>query len=266
LNYFIHDIDPIIFSIGPINIAWYGLSFILSFIIGYLLIQKNYQKVGVTIPREHYESFIFSLLLGTILGGRFGYMIFYNLSEFLHNPLLLFRVWEGGMSFHGGLIGVVTAGLWFCRKYKYKFYTLSDPAMPLVAIGVGLVRVANFINGELYGRETDLPWAVIFARTDYLAVPRHPSQLYEALLEGFLMAIILQIVLFRAKTKGLVFWLFIGIYGVVRYLVEYIRVPDDLPMYENGMLLGYFSMGQLLSLIMFATAAVFIARLYIKSA
>jgi phosphatidylglycerol:prolipoprotein diacylglycerol transferase len=265
MNYFIHDIDPIIFSIGPVRIAWYGLSYIISFVIGFFFIRKNYEKTGVKIPAEHYENFIFCLLLGTIIGGRLGYVIFYDLVEYLQNPLRIFFVWEGGMSFHGGLIGVIVAALIFCVKYKYNFYTLADPAMPLVAIGVGLVRIANFINSELVGRATELPWAVIFVRAEEFAVPRHPSQLYEALLEGFLMAIVLQIVLFRTKVKGLVFWLFIGIYGVVRYLVEYIREPDVLPMYENGMLFGYFSMGQILSLVMLATAAFFISRLYKKA-
>jgi phosphatidylglycerol:prolipoprotein diacylglycerol transferase len=260
MNFFVHDINPIILKVGPINIAWYGLCYLVSFLLGYIFVRKNFAKKGTTIPAEHYDSFIFYIIFGVIIGGRIGYIIFYQLSYYLQNPLHVFYVWQGGMSFHGGLLGVIIAGLIFCKRYKYKFYTLADPAMPLVAIGVGLVRVGNFINGELYGSQTNIPWAVIFQNTDPLAVPRHPSQLYEALLEGFLMAILLQFLLTRTKVKGLIFWLFIGIYGLVRYLVEYIRVPDDIDLYRHGMLFGYFSMGQLLSLIMLIVATIFIIK------
>ena len=254
----VHDINPIIFSIGPISVAWYGLCYVISFIIGYFFVRKNLKKKNVVISNDHYESFIFCIILGVIIGGRFGYVLFYQLSYYLQNPLHIFYVWNGGMSFHGGMIGVIISALIFCKKNKYDFYTLADPSMPLVAIGIGIVRMANFINGELYGKYTTLPWAVIFKRTDPLMLPRHPSQIYEAILEGFLMAILLQFILFKTNLKGMIFWLFIGLYGVVRFLIEFIRIPDDLPIYKNGMIFGFFSMGQFFSLLMILTAGVFL--------
>jgi len=281
VNYFVHNIDPIIFSIGSFPFAWYGFSYVISCVIGYIIAKKNFARKAVKISEVHFDTFMFCIVLGVSFGGRLGYVLFYQFTYYLQNPIEIFYTRQGGMSFHGGMLGVIIASLLFCKKYKYNFYTLADPTMPAVAVGVGLVRVANFVNGELYGRATTLPWAVIF-RTDnmyplpknltpalivrlqqygILTPPSHPSQLYESLLEGFLMAIFLQIMLTRTKINGLLFWLFITIYGVVRYLIEYIRLPDDIPMYDNGMLLGYFSMGQLLSLCMAITGAIFITIL-----
>ena len=254
MNPFYHNIDPIIVQFGPFRIAWYGLMYIISFALGYLLIWKNYGKKGVEISAAHYESLFYRIILGVFIGARLGYVCFYDPSYYLSNPLRIFFLWEGGLSFHGGLIGVITASLLFCKKNKYNFYTIADPAMPLVALSLGFGRIGNFINGELYGSVTNVPWAVVFTNVDQL--PRHPSQLYESLLEGFLMAAFLQFMLFKTKIKGMIFWLFIGCYGVVRYLIEYIRLPDDISIYKNGMILGYFSMGQLLSLGMIIAAIV----------
>jgi len=253
-DFFIHDIDPVLFRIGPLKIAWYGISYAISFLIGLLLVKKNLAKKGIQLPAEHYGDFLFAIIFGVMIGGRLGYVFFYRLTDYMQNPWHIFAVWEGGMSFHGGMLGVIIAALIFCKKYKYNFYTLADPTMPLVAIGVGIVRMANFINGELYGSITNVPWAVIFFRTDPLRLPRHPSQIYESFLEGFLMAILLQFLLFKIKLKGIIFWLFIGIYGIVRFLIEFIRLPDDISLYANGMLFGCFSMGQVLSLLMIAVA------------
>jgi len=262
MNYFVHDIDPVFLTIGPLRFAWYGLSYLVSFVLGFWLVKKNLARQGVKMSEEHYFDYIFYIVLGVMIGGRLGYVFFYRFSEYLMHPLSVFYVWEGGMSFHGGMLGVICSVLLYCKRKKYNFYTLADPTMPLVAIGVGLVRVANFINGELYGSPTTLPWAVIFIRDDPYRLPRHPSQLYEALLEGFLMAGLLQFLLSRNKIKGMLFWLFIFIYGVVRYCIEFIRLPDDIPLYDNGPLLGHFSMGQLLSLGMVVVASVFIFRIW----
>ena len=247
---FIHRIDPILLSFGPFRVAWYGIMYLISFTLGYLLLKRNYYKKGVDITLAHYDSFFYSIVFGVFIGARLGFVLFYHPEYYLANPLEIIYIWQGGLSFHGGLIGVIIASLLFCRKYKYNFYTLADPAMPLVALSIGFVRIGNFINGELYGSVTNLPWAVVFANTDPLLLPRHPSQIYESLLEGFLMSIFLQIMLFKTKISGMIFWLFIGCYGVVRFLVEFIRLPDDLIYYENGMILGFFSLGQLLSLFM----------------
>ena len=262
MNYFVHNLNPIIFTIGPVSVGWYGLFYVISFIIGYFLVKKNFAKKNIILPAEDYENLIFNIILGVMIGGRLGYVFFYYLSYYIQNPLAVFYVWEGGMSFHGGALGVIIAVLLFCKKHKYNFYKLADPAMPLVAIGLGLGRLGNFINGELYGKVTDVPWAVIFANTDPQMLPRHPSQLYEAFLEGFFMAAVLQYALFKSKINGLIFWLFIGLYGVFRFLIEFIRIPDDLPLYENGLLLNIFSMGQLLSLIMALTSLVFIVIIF----
>jgi len=260
MTYFVHNIDPVIFTIGPLRIAWYGLSYLISFFLGFWLVKKNLTRQKVSMSDEHYYDFIFYIILGVMIGGRLGYIFFYRFGDYLRNPLSVFYVWEGGMSFHGGMLGTICSVLLYCKRYKYDFYTIVDPAMPLVAIGVGLVRIANFINGELYGSPTTLPWAVIFIRDDVYRLPRHPSQLYEALLEGFLMAILLQYLLSKNKIKGMIFWLFILIYGVVRYLIEFIRLPDDIPIYKNGLLYGSLpvSMGQLLSLGMVLVAGVMI--------
>ena len=266
MNPFIHTIDPVIFRFGALSLNFYNLSYLISFAIGFWGVQKNLVKKDIQMSVEHYTDFIFHIMLGTLLGGRLGYVFIYRFAEFLSDPLTLIRVWEGGMSFHGGAIGVILATIYFCRKSGYNFYAVSDPAMPLVAIGVGLVRVANFLNGELYGSATNLPWAVVFARTDPQMLPRHPSQLYEALCEGFLMAIFLQFMLLKTKVKGLIFWLFIGIYGVVRFFVEFIRIRDNIDLYEEGHLLheSMLSMGQILSLVMICVAVTFIYRLYTK--
>jgi phosphatidylglycerol:prolipoprotein diacylglycerol transferase len=236
--------------------------FIISFIIGLIFVKKNMARKDVVINRDQYESFIFYVMLGVMIGGRLGYVLFYGLRYYIANPQLIFAVWQGGMSFHGGALGCIIAGAIFCKIHKYNFYKLADPTMPFVALGLGFGRIGNFINGELYGRATDVPWAVIFPHVDML--PRHPSQLYQALLEGFLMAIILQIILVRTKLKGLVFWLFIGLYGMARFFVEYIRIPDDISLYEDGLLFDAFTMGQVLSIVMLIASAVGLLFVFMK--
>jgi phosphatidylglycerol:prolipoprotein diacylglycerol transferase len=213
------------------------------------------KRKQVKITQENYDTFILNLMLGVIIGGRLGYVIFYNLSHYISNPVDIIAVWKGGMSFHGGAIGCIIAGLLFAKKYKYNFYSLGDPAMPLVDIGIGLVRVANFINGELYGKITTVPWGVIFPYTDGA---RHPSQLYQAFVEGFFMAVVLHILLFRTKVDGVVFWCFIGLYGLGRFFIEYLRELDDLPIYTDGMLFSRLpiSMGQMFSIIMITSAII----------
>ena len=178
-------INPEILRIGHFSIRWYGLLYIVSFIITYLFLKKKYQERDVNLSPEDYENVIFYIMLGVILGGRIGYILFYNLPFYFRNPLEIFAVWHGGMSFHGGALGVMIAGLIFSKKVKIGFYRLADPVMPFVAIGLGLGRIGNFINGELYGRVTSLPWGMIFPNSDGL--PRHPSQLYEFFLEGLLV-------------------------------------------------------------------------------
>jgi phosphatidylglycerol:prolipoprotein diacylglycerol transferase len=189
------------------------------------------------------------MALGVILGGRTGYILFYNLSYYMDNPLRVFAVWEGGMSFHGGFIGAVLAGLFFVRKMKAGFFRMADIVAPAIPIGLFLGRVGNFINGELYGRVTDLPWGMVFPGGGPL--PRHPSQLYEAVLEGPLTYLILRLVGRKERGDGAVFWSFIALYGLFRFFVEFFREPDQ----QIGFILGPFSMGQMLSFPMFLLGA-----------
>lgn len=254
------DINPVLAQIGSMQIRWYGLLYVISFLIGYFFLRYNLRMKKIEISGEDYDSFIFYMMLGVIIGGRLGYVLFYDLLEYMRHPLHIFAVWEGGMSFHGGAVGVIIAGVLFCRSQKISFYRLADPTMPLVAIGLGLGRIGNFINGELYGRITTVPWGMVFPGTD--GTPRHPSQLYEAFLEGFIMALVLQFILKKTRKEGLVFWGFILLYGCIRFMLEFVREPDALPIYDHGMLFGFMSIGQILSSIMIICSIIGIGFLY----
>ncbi len=244
-------------------IRWYGFFYVLSFILAYIFYRHLLKAKGLKISREQYEGIIFAVMLGVVLGGRLGYVLFYNLGEYLREPLKIFFVWEGGMSFHGGALGVIIACGLYLRKQKLSFYPLADAAMPLVAIGLGLGRLGNFINQELWGRTTTLPWGMVFegAGPD----PRHPTQLYELFLEGIVLFIVSYLIIKRCKKDGVGFWAFIGLYGVFRFLVEFVRVPDDLPVYDKyGYLFGFMTIGQILSSLMVLAAAVGIWLIYRK--
>jgi phosphatidylglycerol---prolipoprotein diacylglyceryl transferase len=252
-------------DLGVVHLHYYALAYVTSFIIGMIFYRRNLQHRGIDMDKALYENLTFYIMLGVILGGRFGYVLFYNLGYYLAHPAEIiwpFRdghfVGISGMSFHGGALGVILLGWYFCRRYKWRFYQLADPAMPFVAVGLGLGRLGNFINGELFGRPTTLPWGMIFPADD-LGVPRHPSQLYEALLEGFLMFAFLQFLLHRTKREGTVFYTFIVCYGTVRFLLEFVREPDP----QLGFILSIFTMGQILSsamILLGALGLVFVLR------
>jgi phosphatidylglycerol---prolipoprotein diacylglyceryl transferase len=247
-----HNINPDLVKFHlfgmPLQIRWYGMFYVISFVLAYILYKYNLKLKKITLPREQYEGLIFSIMLGVIIGGRLGYVIFYNLAYYLGHPLEIFAVWSGGMSFHGGALGVILAGAYFLRKNKLNFWQLSDPAMPLVAIGLGLGRLGNFINGELFGRVSNVPWAMIFPEGG--SQPRHPTQLYEMFLEGIVLAIISQIVYLRTKIAGLGFWSFLGCYGIFRIFIEFFRQPDEIALYRHGLFLGFITVGMLLSFLM----------------
>lgn len=247
----------------PMQIRWYGLFYVLSFIIGYIFYRQNLKYKNIVLPKEQYEGLIFALMLGVIIGGRLGYVLFYNLIYYLHHPLEIFAVWSGGMSFHGGALGVIIAGAIFLKKNKLNFWKMADPMMPLVAIGLGLGRLGNFINGELYGRVTNVPWAMIFPESD--GQPRHPTQLYEFFLEGVVLAIISQYVYRKSKIAGMGFWAFIGSYGIFRIFIEFFRQPDEIELYKHGLFLGFITVGMLLSFLMVVAAAAGICYLYKKN-
>jgi phosphatidylglycerol---prolipoprotein diacylglyceryl transferase len=223
--------------------------YVFGFVGGYFLVRWLAKKKKVDLPKDVLQELISYLVIGVIAGGRLGYVLFYNLPFYLANPLEIFAVWRGGMSFHGGLIGASLMGWWFTKKHGLSFYRLADLCVVAVPIGLGLGRMGNFINGELYGRPTNVPWAVVFPQGG--PVPRHPSQLYEAFLEGVVLFVVLLWLSERVQPEGVLLWTFIGGYGVARFLVEFFREPDP----QLGFVLGPFSMGQILSLAMILIAA-----------
>ena len=254
-------LDPVIFKIGPVSLRWYGLMYLLGFLSSFFLVRLQIgQECGPDRgcrQREYavLDGLLASLIIGVIAGGRLGYVLFYNLDYFLQHPLEIPATWHGGMSFHGGAAGALAAGLIYCRVKKEDFLKWADRIIVTVPIGLGLGRIGNFINGELYGRPADpdaVPWAMIFP--DGGLVPRHPSQLYEALLEGLVLFLILWPLRRRPWPAGCKTALFFLLYGMVRFLVEFFREPDP----QVGYLaFGWLTMGQLLSLLLAAAAAGF---------
>ena len=237
--------DPAAIRIGSFAIHWYGLMYLMAFaqflLLGRLRIRSlQYQSLGWTY--KDLEDLLFAGVLGVVLGGRLGYTLFYQPGFYLAHPLNILKLWEGGMSFHGGLLGVILAMLWFAHRHKTSFFVVSDLVAPLVPFGLAFGRLGNFINGELWGRPTDLPWAMIFPQVDSL--PRHPSQIYQFLGEGILLGIILWIFSSKPRPLGQVSGLFLLGYGVCRFLAEFAREPDAF----LGLLGLGLSMGQWLSL------------------
>ncbi len=219
------QIDPVLIKLGPISLHWYGMMYLFGFVFAYWLGTRRAKQSNGLWTVEQVDQLLFNCFAGIILGGRIGDVFFYNLDYFLTDPLYLFRIWEGGMSFHGGLIGVIVAMIWTSRRQQRNFWQTADFFAPLIPFGLGMGRIGNFINAELWGRVTDVPWAMVFP-TDPLRLPRHPSQLYEALLEGLVLFIILNLFIKKARPMGSVSGLFLIGYGVFRFLVEYVREPD----------------------------------------
>lgn len=247
------DIDPVIFRIGPLAVRWYGLMYLAGFAAAWSLIRFLARRRELDLSNEDLSDLIFYAVIGVIAGGRLGYVIFYNPAYFLAHPLEIPAVWHGGMSFHGGLLGVVAACLLFCRRRKLPVLLLGDIVANSAAIGLGLGRLGNFINGELWGRVTDVPWGMVFPQAGPL--PRHPSQLYEFLLEGVVLFCLLLWLNLRSARPGTALFSFFAGYGLFRFLVEFVREPDP----QLGFLWLGATMGQLLSLpmLLFGAAGLF---------
>lgn len=238
------NIDPAILRIGPVSIRWYGMMYIIGFASSYFLVSYQIKKKSLNLSKGFVDSLYSYLILGLLIGARLGYVIFYNISYYIQHPFEIFAIWYGGMSFHGGLIGSIIAGIIVCRKFEIDFWQIADIIIVTAPIGFGLGRLGNFINGELYGRMTNVPWAMVFpAGGPY---PRHPSQLYEFLLEGAFLFIILWFLKDRELKPGILSSLFLILYGLFRFFVEFFREPDP----QLGFILGPFTMGQILSVVM----------------
>jgi phosphatidylglycerol:prolipoprotein diacylglycerol transferase len=235
------NIDPVIVRIGPLAVRWYGVMYLLGFTSSFFLVRHQIKKKGLKFREDFVDSLYSYLILGLLIGARLGYVVFYDLSEYIKKPLEIFALWHGGMSFHGGLIGSILAGILFCRKYKVDFWQVSDLVIVTAPIGLGFGRLGNFINGELYGRVTDVPWAMVFPGGGTL--PRHPSQLYELFLEGVVLFTVLWVLKDRVSRSGVLTSLFLLLYGIFRVTLEFVREPDV----QLGYILGSFTMGQLLS-------------------
>jgi phosphatidylglycerol:prolipoprotein diacylglycerol transferase len=240
------DIDPIAFKLGPLAVRWYGLMYLAGFAIGWWLAVRRINRGMAPVTRTQLDDMVFYTLLGVILGGRLGYVLFYKPAYYLSHPVEIFYIWQGGMSFHGGLIGVMAAMGLIAWKYKIDYLRLMDFFAPLVPPGLAAGRLGNFINGELPGRVTDLPWGMVFR--DAGAAPRHPSQLYQFALEGLALFALLWWFSSKPRPRGQVCGLFLVGYGVFRFLVEFAREPDAF----LGFLALGMTMGQWLCLPMIA--------------
>ena len=273
MHYFV-DFDPIAFSVGPLAVHWYGIMYLIAFGAFWMLGERRRRQGRLPVGPTAFSDLAFYGMIGVIAGGRLGYMLFYGTADLIANPLSLFRIWEGGMSFHGGLIGVFVAMWLWSRKNGLHFFDVMDFVAPLVPIGLGVGRFGNFIGGELWGRHTDVAWGMIFPRAINTAghtieqlkamaaaglldnEVRHPSQLYQMFLEGFVLFGVLYAVSMKPRPRYLISGLFALLYGMFRFLVEFVREPDA----QLGYLAwGWLTMGQLLSLPLIVLGLVWIA-------
>lgn len=241
---FVNNLDPVAISLFNIDIRWYSLAYIFGLIFSiqygkFLITKNNFFK----FEKDILDDYLPYAILGIILGGRIGYILFYDLAFYIKNPIEIFYIWQGGMSFHGGLVGIILISLYFVKKKQIDFYVFSDLLALISPIGLFLGRIANFINSELIGLPSNLPWSVIFIKIDQ--IPRHPSQLYEALLEGIMLFLILNLIFKFKKIKGYVSAYFLILYSFFRIISEQFRLPDG----HLGYVLGNLSMGSVLSII-----------------
>lgn len=271
------DIDPVALSIGPLSVHWYGVMYLVGFVGGWWLARLRARRPGSGWSPEQVDDLLFYIVLGVILGGRLGYTLFYGFPALLADPLSILRIWEGGMSFHGGLIGVLLAVWLYGYRHDRRFFTITDFIAPLIPVGLGAGRLGNFINGELWGAPGNLPWTMRVSCDRFAALcrdklqlpegtaftpPLHPTQLYESLLEGLLLFLILWLYSSRPRPVMAVSGLFLLGYGVFRFLVELVRMPDA---HIGYLAFGWLTMGQLLTLPMLAGGLLLLGLAYRNS-
>lgn len=251
------DLNPVAFAIGPLVVRWYGLAYLTGILLGWFYLKKlNNASSHKVFSAKAYDDFIMWAVLGIILGGRLGYCLFYNFGYYVHNPIQIFMVWKGGMSFHGGLAGVITSMYLMSRRYRLDFLKAMDLCACIAPIGLFFGRIANFINAELYGRVTTVSWGVLFPGE---SLARHPSQIYEAALEGLLLFCIMNLLVWKTKAahhRGMLSGIFLIGYGLFRSFVEFFREPDA----QLGFILGQTTMGQLLCIPMIALGVFLLMR------
>ena len=246
------DIDPVLIHMGPLQVRWYGLMYVIGFLAAYFLIRHQEKIRPIGLSSSLVQDLIFYLVVGLVTGARLGYILFYqymNLLDYIHHPLEIIAVWHGGMSFHGGLIGAVVAGWLFSIRTKIPFRAIADRVIIAAPIGLGLGRIGNFINGELFGRPSLVPWAMTFP--DGGPFLRHPSQFYEAFFEGLVLFLILFLLSRRRLPQGFLVGAFLLGYGLFRFILEFFREPDP----QITFILGPFTMGQILCAVMIVMGA-----------
>jgi phosphatidylglycerol:prolipoprotein diacylglycerol transferase len=248
-------IDPVFFSLGPLEVRWYGLAYVAGFVIAGLLLRSLNRRWGVGLSGDDMLDIVLAAVIGLMVGARLGYVLFYGTGDYWSDPLSVLAFWDGGMSFHGGLIGIMLAGALIARRKNVPLLRLFDLGAVGAPVGLFLGRVANFINGELWGRPTDVPWGVVFPGAPG-AAPRHPSQLYEALLEGVVLLVVLLSLSRKKRPDGVMIGTLLALYGIFRIFVEFFREPDI----QLGFVAGSFTMGQFLSLPMVAAGVWLIWR------
>ena len=251
------NIDPVAFNLGLLKVHWYGIMYLFAFVSAWYIALKRCRRQDTVIAADQVEDIVVYSALGVVLGGRCGYVFFYNFEKWLADPLWLFRLWEGGMSFHGGLLGVILAIVIYSLRHKQHFFGITDFIAPLIPLGLGFGRIGNFIGGELWGRPTELPWGMVFPHVDDVA--RHPSQLYQAFLEGVLLFAIIFWFSAKPRPRMTVSALFLIFYGLFRFLVEFVRQPDA---HIPELAFGWMTRGQLLSIPMVAVGFILLVLAY----
>ncbi len=247
-------IDPVAIRLGPLAVRWYGLAYMVTFLFAWWLLTRANARRGLGLSADDEAFVMVAAIIGTIAGGRLGYVLFYGAGQYWTDPLRIFAIWDGGMSFHGGLIGIMLAGVLVSLRSKVSFLRLCDIGAVAAPLGFGLGRLANFVNGELWGRVSNAPWAMVFPGAGPL--PRHPSQLYEAALEGAVLLVVMLLLDRRERPPGELLGWVLTLYGVFRIFVEFFREPDV----QIGFLVGHATMGQLLSIPMVIVGVILIWR------